>query len=98
MTQQNLSIRYLPIAALQLNPRNARLHTEKQVRQLANSISSFGFNVPVLVDSQLQVVAGHGRVLACQKLGIPEVPTICLEHLSEHQRRAFALAGERFSI
>ncbi len=79
MTQHRLAVEYIPITSLKPNPKNPWLHTEKQVRQLASSISSFGFNVSVLVDSQLQVVAGHGRVLACQKLGIPEVPIICSE-------------------
>ena len=97
MTQHRLAVEYIPITSLKPNPKNPRLHTDKQVRQLANSISSFGFNVPVLVDSQLQVLAGHGRVLACKKLGLSEVPTICLEHLTEHQRHAFALADNRLT-
>jgi ParB-like chromosome segregation protein Spo0J len=52
-------------------------------RQIAQSIQSFGFIVPILIDGNLKVIAGRGRVLACRKLGWNEVPTICLEHLSE---------------
>ena len=97
MPKRILTVEYLPVAALKPNPKNPRSHTEKQVRQIANSINVFGFNVPVLVDSELSVIAGHGRVLACKRLGISEVPTIRLEHLSEHQIRAFTIADNRLT-
>lgn len=97
MTKRILAVEYLPVTALRPNPKNPCSHTEKQIRQIANSISTFGFNVPVLVDSQLRVIAGHGRVLACKRLGISEVPTIRLEHLSEHQIRAFTIADNRLT-
>ena len=58
---------------------------------------AFGFNVPVLVDANLSVIAGHGRVMACQQLGWKQVPTICLEHLSEAQARAFMIADNRLT-
>ena len=67
-SSRTLSVEYLPIAALRLDPRNPRIHTDKQLRQIAGSIQSFGFNVPVLVDAGLQVIAGHGRVLASKLL------------------------------
>jgi hypothetical protein len=67
------------------------------VRQIARSIESFGFNVPVLVDGQLKVIAGHGRVMACQLLGWREVPTICLDHLNEAQAKAFMIADNRLT-
>ena len=97
MAARNLSVEYRPVASLHLNPENSRLHNDKQVRQIAASIGSFGFNVPVLVDAQLRVIAGHGRVLACKLVGISEVPTIRLEHLSEHQIRAFTIADNRLT-
>jgi DNA modification methylase len=97
MSQKVLALQYLPVAALKPNAQNPRSHTDKQLRQIANSIRSFGFNVPVLVDAQLSVIAGHGRVLACKLLGITEVPTIRLEHLSEHQIRAFTIADNRLT-
>ena len=78
-----LSIQYRPIRELILDPKNARLHSAKQVRQIARSIQTFGFNVPILVDGNLYVIAGHGRIQACQLLGLAEVPTINLEHLGE---------------
>jgi len=97
MARRPLSIEYLPLASLQLDPRNPRLHDTKQIRQLARSIETFGFNVPVLVDAGLRVIAGHGRVCACQLLGVLEVPTIRLEHLTEHQVRAFMIADNRLT-
>jgi DNA modification methylase len=82
---------------LKADPKNPRLHSEKQVQQIARSIEAFGFNVPLLVDAEMQVVAGHGRLQACQLLGITEVPTISLEHLTEAQARAFMIADNRLT-
>jgi hypothetical protein len=86
-----------PLADLQLDPRNPRLHSKRQIQQIAASIEAFGFNVPVLVDSRLNVIAGHGRVLACRQLGWTEVPTIALDHLSPAQARAFMIADNRLT-
>jgi DNA modification methylase len=97
MGQQSLSISYLPLNSLQLDPQNPRLHDKKQIRQLAESIKTFGFNVPILVDCHSRVIAGHGRIHACQLLEMAEVPTIRLEHLSEHQTRAFIIADNRLT-
>jgi DNA modification methylase len=97
MNKGTLAVEYVQVTSLKANAKNPRLHTGKQVRQIANSIRSFGFNVPVLVDGQFQVIAGHGRVLACKILGIAEVPTIRLEHLSENQIRAFTIADNRLT-
>jgi ParB-like chromosome segregation protein Spo0J len=83
--------------ALKLDPQNPRLHSRKQVRQIAKSIASFGFNVPVLIDAQQSVIAGHGRVLAAKELGWTEVPVIALEHLDAAQQRAFAIADNRLT-
>ncbi|MDO8432460.1 MAG: ParB/Srx family N-terminal domain-containing protein [Candidatus Binatus sp.] len=96
-TADRISIVYQPITALQLDPRNPRAHSPKQVRQIARSIEAFGFNVPVLIDGNRKVIAGHGRVLACKLMGWSEVPTISLEHLSEAQARAFMIADNRLT-
>jgi hypothetical protein len=90
-------IAYQPIGRLELNSQNPRLHSPKQIRQIARSIEAFGFNVPVLVDANLKVIAGHGRVMACQELGWAEIPTICLEHLSEAQAKAFMIADNKLT-
>src|SRR5258708_5246300 len=90
--RSNLAISYVPIESLKADARNARVHTKKQVRQIASSIESFGFNVPILIDGENNVVAGHGRILAAKLLGLAEVPTVRLDHLTGAQRRAFAIA------
>jgi len=69
MKHQMLSIEYVALSSLKLNPENPRGHTNKQVGQIAKSIQTFGFNVPILINSDSQVIAGHGRALACKHLG-----------------------------
>ena len=86
-----------PLSDLQPDPRSPRRHSPRQIRQIAKSIEAFGFNVPILVDAELKVVAGHGRLQACQKLGWTEVPTIQLAHLTEAQSRAFMIADNRLT-
>ena len=78
-TAAGLAIVYRRIDDLRLEPKNPRLHSPKQIGQIAASIEAFGFNVPILIDSKNKVVAGHGRVLACKRLKWTEVPTICLD-------------------
>jgi len=90
-----LSVVWRRIEALRPDPANPRSHSPKQIRQLARSIGAFGFNVPILVDRTLRIVAGHGRLLAAQELGWHEVPTILLGHLSEAKARAFMIADNR---
>jgi DNA modification methylase len=92
-----LSVVNRQIADLKLDPKNPRRHSKHQVAQLAASIRAFGFNVPVLTDARLQVIAGHGRTLAAKELGMLEVPTIGLEHLSPEQVRAFQIADNRLT-
>jgi len=69
----------------------------KQIRQIARSIETFTFLVPVLVDGQGNVLAGHGRILAALQLGWTEVPVISVNHLSENQARAFLIADNRLT-
>ena len=84
-------------AELKPDPANPRRHSKKQIKQIAKSIRVFGFNVPVLVDRDSNVIAGHGRLLACGELGIDEVPTSCLEHLTPAQARAFRIADNKLT-
>ena len=97
MALRTLLIEYVSAASLVPDQKNPRLHSDKQLQQIAASIKAFGFNVPVLVDGDLRVIAGHGRLLACNLLGIKKVPIIRLEHLSEHQKRAFVIADNRLT-
>jgi ParB-like chromosome segregation protein Spo0J len=76
---------------------NARTHTDDQVTAIAASIVEFGFNAPVLIDGAGEIVAGHGRVLAAQQLGLVEVPVVVLDHLTDVQRRAYLLADNRLA-
>jgi ParB-like chromosome segregation protein Spo0J len=92
-----LAVVWRRIEALRPDPANPRSHSPKQVRQLARSIAAFGFNVPILVDRTLRILAGHGRLLAAQDLGWREVPTILLDHLSEAEARAFMIADNRLA-
>jgi DNA modification methylase len=92
-----ISLAYRRIDDLKPDPANPRLHSKKQIRQIANSIEVFGFNVPVLVDADLKVIAGHGRLLAAGELGITEVPTLRLDHLTPAQARAFMIADNRLT-
>lgn len=77
--------------------RNSKIHDKKQVKQIAASIQEFGFNVPVLIDEQNRIIAGHGRVLAAKQLGMAEVPTIAIDHLTDAQRRAFIIADNKLT-
>lgn len=86
-----------PLSTLKPDPRNARLHSKHQIRQIARSIESFGFNVPVIVDSSNKILCGHGRVEAAKLLGIEQIQVIQLDHLNEAQARAFAIADNRLT-
>lgn len=78
--------------------RNSRTHSEQQIAQIAASIREFGFTNPVLVDDDNGIVAGHGRVMAAQKLGMAEVPTINVGWLTEAQRRAYVIADNQLAL
>ena len=78
--------------------RNARTHTEAQVVQIASSIREFGFTNPVLIDEENGIIAGHGRVLAAQKLGMADVPCIPLSHLTKAQKRAYMIADNKLAL
>ena len=77
-----LNIVYRRLEELKPDPANPRRHTKKQIRQIADSIKLFGFNVPILVDCNGKIIAGYGRYHACLLLGITEAPTLCLDHLT----------------
>jgi DNA modification methylase len=92
-----LRIEYVSTSSLRPNPKNPRIHSKKQVLQIAQSVGAFGFNVPILVDSTGTVIAGHGRLEAAKLKGIASVPIIRLQHLSEAQVRAFLIADNRLT-
>lgn len=77
--------------------RNPRIHSQAQVSQIAASIKEFGWLVPIVVDGENGVIAGHGRLLAAQKMDLKKVPTVDGSHLTEAQRRAFVLADNKLT-
>jgi DNA modification methylase len=92
-----LEVTYLRTSSLKSDVKNPRVHSDKQVRQIAQSIESFGFNVPLLIDDNQMVIAGHGRLQAARKLGRETVPAIRLSHLTDSQRMAFLIADNRLT-
>ncbi len=90
-------VRLTPTNHLAAYKNNARTHSKKQISQIAKSIQRFGFNNPILVDDSGQIIAGHGRVEAAKLLGLNEVPTLCLSHLSDVDKRAYVLADNRLA-
>jgi len=78
--------------------RNSRTHSDAQVGQIAASIKEFGFLNPIIVDGESGIIAGHGRVLAAQKLGMADVPVIDASHLTDVQRRAYVIADNKLAL
>src|SRR6478736_281288 len=92
-----LAVEPCPIASLKPNPRNARTHSKKQIRQIADSIVAYGFTVPVLIDDNSMILAGHGRLEAAKLLGLKRIPVIKLHCLSEAQKRALLIADNKIT-
>jgi DNA modification methylase len=78
--------------------RNARTHSKKQIRQIADSIETFGFTNPVLIDAENSILAGHGRVAAAKLLEMATVPCVRLEHMTPEQKRAYVLADNKLAL
>ncbi|MGH6826169.1 site-specific DNA-methyltransferase [Methyloceanibacter sp.] len=91
-------IEMLPVTVLRPYSGNARRHSKKQIRQIADSITRFGFTNPVLVGDEGEIIAGHGRVMAAKELGLKAVPTLKLSHLSAEERRAYVLADNKLAL
>ena len=90
-------IEIVPISSLLPNPRNARTHSSKQISQIGVSIEKFGWLVPIIIDDDNMVAAGHGRLLAAKKMGLAEVPVIRARFVTDADRRAFAIAENRIA-
>lgn len=91
------AVQVWPLSKLVPYQRNARVHVPEQVQKIADSIRTFGFNSPILVDSEAGIIAGHGRYMAAQLLSLEEVPVIVLDHMSEAERRAYIIADNKIS-
>ena len=95
--QTRPEIEMLAVERLVPYAKNAKKHDDRQVAAIAGSIREFGFTNPVLIDASDGIIAGHGRVLAAQKLGLASVPCIRLAHLTDAQRRAYIIADNRLT-
>lgn len=93
----SLRIELANLAALKPNPDNARTHSDRQITQIATSIERFGFLVPIVIDENDMIAAGHGRWAAARKLALDQVPVVRAEFLTDADRRAFALAENRIA-
>lgn len=91
---EQLNIVYKSIKQLKPYKKNAKKHPKEQI---ANSIKEFGFTQPVIIDKHDCVVAGHGRILGAKKAGLKQVPTVCLEDLTEEQVKAYRLVDNKLN-
>jgi len=80
------------------NPKNARIHSQKQIHKIMKSFENYGFNSPILIDSDSMIIAGHGRLEAAKKLGMQSIPTICLKHLTPEKVKAYAIADNKLGL
>jgi DNA modification methylase len=88
----------MPVTSLRPHPGNARTHSKRQIRQIADSIRQFGFTNPILIGDDGEILAGHGRVEAAKLLGLESVPTVHLSHLSPAQRKAYVIADNKLAL
>jgi ParB-like chromosome segregation protein Spo0J len=98
MNETKQKIEMMRTADLIPYARNSRTHSEAQVAQIAGSIREFGFTTPVLIDADNGIIAGHGRVMAAQLLGVDKVPCIRLSHLTDTQRKAYIIADNKLAL
>lgn len=89
---------YRPTAELIPYARNSRTHNEQQVAQIAASIREFGFTNPLLITSDGTIIAGHGRLMAAQKLGLESVPVLVADGWTDAQRRAYVIADNKLAL
>lgn len=93
-----LTIEYLPLGALSPYMRNARTHSRKQIRQIADSIKTFGFTNPIIIDHNNMILAGHGRLTAAQLLAMDKVPCVRIETMTPSQKKAYVLADNKLAL
>lgn len=91
---------YKTVATDSLIPyaRNSRTHSDEQVAQIAASIREFGFLNPIIIDGDNGIIAGHGRVMAAQKLGLESLPCVEASHLTDAQRKAYIIADNKLAL
>ena len=96
--KRKLSIEYIPITQLKPYSNNAKIHTQEQIDQIKASIQEFGMNDPIALWKDNIIIEGHGRLLACQELGMDEVPVIRLDDLTDDERKAYTLVHNKLTM
>jgi DNA modification methylase len=97
LDDRNLLIEYFDTNRLWPSPRNSRVHSKKQIRQIAKSISTFGFTSPILIDERLTILAGHGRWEAAKECGLKQIPCVVLSKMTPSQKRAYLIADNKLA-
>lgn len=92
---KSVKLQEVAIELLKPYERNAKIHPQKQIDKIVDSIREFGFITPCVIDSAYNVIAGHGRIMASEQMGLKTVPCVFIEGLTEEQRRAYILADNR---
>jgi len=98
MDRAMLAVKYLQLTELEPYSSNARTHSDEQISQICDSIKEFGFTNPILIDENRGIIAGHGRLLAAQRLLMDKAPTITLEGLTPAQRQAYVIADNKLAL
>jgi hypothetical protein len=93
-----MDFQQVDINSLIAYPENARTHDEKQIKQIAKSIKKFGFCAPCLVDDDGVLIAGHGRLMAAQTLGLETIPVVRINHLTPEQVKAYRIADNQLAL
>ena len=93
-----LKIEYLKLSEIKPYKRNAKLHPENQIQQIIKSINDFGFNDPIAIWKDNEIIEGHGRYLAAKEMNLEVVPVIRLDGLTEKQRKAYTLAHNKITM
>lgn len=92
-----MKVEYIKIKELSTYPQNVKIHTAEQIEQIKKSIQEFGFNDPVAIWKDGQIVEGHGRYIAAVELGLEEIPVIRLDKLTEDEKKAYALVHNKLT-
>ena len=98
MIERKLKVEYIPIINIKEYENNAKEHPDWQVEQIANSIRAFGFNDPLALDEDNQIIEGHGRYLAAKRIAMKKVPCIYLNGLSEDEKRAYIITHNKLTM
>src|SRR5574344_1811948 len=97
MGKTTTEMKLVPLEKLVPYVNNASTHSPEQVMMLRSSLREFGFISPVIIDKDVGIIAGHGRVLAAKEEGIEEVPGVLVDYLTEAQKKAYIIADNRFA-